>query len=331
MTKTVTFPVAMRIFVSIQADDWVRFFINGAPAFSSSVPVFSGIINFPAGTYPIRIDFAENAVNARLEVSFSRINNPDDTVQGCTWDVVQDTASAPSNKTVSNTWMFALDPTQLTGSTSTSYSSGRSCYLEMRGYVDLSGTTRPVLSFWDYWELPSGVSARLEVARYIETVPSAIPPTLNRSALSWNTIAVRNGGTTNHNWTRNAIDLRALVAGDKVTFRFVLTNISNSTGVHRWFIDDLQVLDDPTPPADAFFTIDNSWDLNSRTQMDDFIFDGETMRTLETTFGVPNQVNGSIDLALGLDQLRARGAARRGTTARATTTPSACMSALSRA
>lgn len=310
MTKTVTFPIAMRIFVSLAADDRARLFVNGTQVLadtSGGYNTTTGIVDFPAGTYPIRIDFSENTSNARLDVAFSRINNPDDTSQACAWDVVEDTGATPVNRTVSNTWMFAQNPASLTGS-GANYTAGQSCILEMRGYVDLSTTTRALVSFWDYWELPSNVNATLQVANYVEVTPGAIPPTLNRPATTWQTIALRSGGTINHNWTRNEIDLSALGLGDKVTFRFVLTNTSGSTssGTHRWFIEDLQVLNDPVPAADAFFTIDETWDLNDRTQMDDFIFDGETMRTLETTFGVPNQINGSSTWRWDLTSTRAR-------------------------
>lgn len=295
MTKSVTFPVAQRINVSILANDWFRFRVNGTQVMANTTPntTVTQIITFPSGTYNIEIDFAENTNTARLLAIFSRLNNVDDTVQNCTWQPTEDTTAAvPDNNAISTGWLFAQDPTAL-GSNGTAYTAGQTCILELRGYVDLSTTTHPLLSFWDYWELPANVNASLQVANYVEVVPGGTPPELNRGSLSWQTISLRTGGTTNHNWTRNEIDISALGLTDKVTFRFVLTNNGGSTssGAHRWFIEDLQVLDDPTPTE--FFTVNDVWDLDDRTQMDDFIFDGETMRTLEVTGGVPNQLNGS--------------------------------------
>src|SRR5690606_16092253 len=90
----------------------------------------------------------------------------------------------------------------------------------------------------------------------------------------------------NYNWTRTQIDLSSIVGlGNRWTFRFVLANTSGSAQTLRWYIDDIQVLSDPTPSKT--FTVNNQWDLNSRAQMADFIFNADANYTLEQTEGAP--------------------------------------------
>jgi hypothetical protein len=315
MTKTVNFPVALRVHVSIRADNWVRFYINGSLALeqltSNQTAPTTGVFTFPAGSYPIRVDFAENTGGANIDVSFSRPNSPDDSSNNCRWNTLQDTNPYPSNRTVSTSWMFSHDPAGLS-SNSMQYAASQVCILEMRGYVDLAGTSNPILSFWDYWDLPAGIVAELQVSNYAEVVAGADPPTLNRAGLSWTTIALRSAGTLNYNWTRNEIDLDA-IAGltDKVTFRFLLRNSlgsASTSGVpNRWFIDDIQILEEADAASGKVFTVNDAWNLDDRGQMADFIFGADSMYTLETTGGQPPQLNGAVDWRWNLTSNRPRG------------------------
>ncbi len=113
---------------------------------------------------------------------------------------------------------------------------------------------------------------------------------LDRSQLNWHTISTRSAGTSNYNWTRSQIDLRAAVPGlsDQVTFRYVIGSSSGGTPF-RWYIDDIQVLD---APAASSFTVGNQWNLNSRDQMRDFIFDADSNKTLEDNPSLPDTIDG---------------------------------------
>lgn len=319
-TKEVTFitPVSFRAGIRTRGTDAARLSISTITGYVvtsfnvDNVWTYSPTINLPAGSYTFTLDYADNGGDRAIELDFDsmyRYNSPDDNFRQCRWDTVNDTDAHPNNNAISTSWMFAQDPTTLWNN-GTAYAAGQTCYLEMRGYVDLSDTTQPLLSFWDYWHLPSSINAEFQISPYVEDTVGELPPTLNRSGLNWQTIALRTGGTSNYNWTRNQIDLSSYRAtyGDKLTFRFVLRNTGGATsGVHRWFIDDLQILDDTTPDNADFFTINDTWDMDTRDQMDDFIFDGDSMRTLQRTGGVPNQINGSSEWRWDLTSTRPRG------------------------
>lgn len=320
-SKTVNLitPISMSVILRVDTADAARFSIDGtliASRYNTTTATIVNNITLTAGTHTFLLEYADNTGSALAEMQFTnltRYNSPDDNRSGCTWNVLNDTDTLPTNNTVSTAWMFAQDPSALLGN-GAAYAASQTCYLEMRGYVDLAGTTKPTLSFWDYWQLPNGISASLQIGRYVEVVPGAIPPSLVRPSLNWQTIAMRTGGTTNYNWTRNALDLTSYIAtfGDnKVTFRFVLQNTTGAatSGVHRWFLDDLQVLEmeDITPGVNEYFTVNDNWDFDTRDQMDDFVFDADSLRTLEVTGGDPAQLNGSSQWRWNLTSTRPRG------------------------
>lgn len=220
----------------------------------------------PAGTHTLHIYYAQNAGTAQLHFNVERLSvNPDDVVVGtntCTWG-----RSGDTNNPVSVTWMFDENPA------SDAWTSGQTCYLELRGYVDLTGKANPVFSYWDIWDFQnaSAVTAQLQVSRYVKDVNGF----LDRGQLNWQTVATRSAGTRNYTWTRNQIDLSAIGGlTNYVTFRFVIGSGSPGSAPFRWYIDDLQVVENPAPTTT--FTVGNDWDLNSAAQKSDFIYDGDS-------------------------------------------------------
>jgi Flp pilus assembly pilin Flp len=208
---------------------------------------------------------------ARLNVRVQRqLSNPDNSTSGCAWlnigPATQYSSSSPR--------VWSEGPT--TGPTA--WTAGRTCILELRGYLDLSTASNPKLSWWDVWDFTanSGVNARIEFASYITDGDGFF----DRDNATWQSFNVRSGGTANYNWTRNQIDLNSLGLGNSVTVRFVLT--SSSSGNVRWNIDDLQVVADPVVlPDDATYTVGDVWDFNSRGQMADFFFNADANYTRE--------------------------------------------------
>ncbi len=75
---------------------------------------------------------------------------------------------------------------------------------------------------------------------------------------------------------------------DQVTFRYVIGSSSGGTPF-RWYVDDIQILD---APASSSFTVGNDWNLNSRDQMRDFIFDADSNKTLEDNPTLPDTIDG---------------------------------------
>jgi Flp pilus assembly pilin Flp len=160
------------------------------------------------------------------------------------------------------------------------------CYLELRGAVEIpAGTVRPMLSFWDVWDLQGPAQAWLEVANYEQAVgnqPNGTPypiPSLNREAVNWVRVNVHPGGTKNYNWSRQLVDLTKLPGGatldftKPVTFRFVIQNTTSAdTQINRWYIDDVR-LEDAGP--ERVFTLNQPmWKLDNDAEMKDFIFTG---------------------------------------------------------
>ncbi len=197
----------------------------------------------------------------------------------CTWG-----RSTGTNDPSSILWQFDENPS------SDTWAAGQTCYLELRGYVDLTGHADPIYSYWDVWDFTGigNVTALLQVSNYV-----TVGGVLDRTQLNWQTIASRGAGTSNYNWTRSQIDLRSAVPGlsDRVTFRYVIGSSSGGTPF-RWYVDDIQILD---APAGSSFTVGNDWNFdgsNARDQMRDFIFDADSNKTLEDNPSLPDTIDG---------------------------------------
>lgn len=235
---------------------------------------FSYTYTIPAGVQTISVRYRAYGAPNNVSLAIERVSpNPDDqlasSTTGCAWGRRNNTNDANSP---SDTWDD--------NSGGASMTAGRTCYLELRGYVDLAGVSSPQFSFWDVWDLTGGanVDVSLEVADYITDVNGFF----DRDNAVWRSIPLRSGGTANYNWTRTQIDLDSFLPAlsDQVTFRFRIANSGGSTASPvRWYIDDIQVTEEPA--ASSYFTVGNDWDLNTRTQMDDFVFNADSNRTLQ--------------------------------------------------
>lgn len=269
----------VRITYTLTSSDRVQFIVDGTAI--NAEQTASGFLDydFAAGTHTFEVWFRDTSGNARLTVAIQRAqDNPDDSPVGvnCNWLNLSDVAnSAIYSGSSASVW----DENGNTGTTN--WPAGQTCTLELRGAVDLSSVSSPKLSWWDVWDFSanSGVVASIQIANYTTDVNGFF----DRAAATWQTLAIRNGSTANYNWTRNQIDLSNLAAIglnpaiQQVTFRFQL--YSPASGNVRWNIDDLQVLADLNPGQT--FTVDNAWDLNSRSQMADFIFNADSVYTRE--------------------------------------------------
>ena len=225
--------------------------------------------------------------NATVSLDIQRISqNPDDnpdTLAGCPWTAVEDSdPSSPFSGSPQN--VFEDNPPL----GADMWPAGQTCYLELRGWINSASQPNLKLSFWDVWDfagLPAGLTAELQIANYTP-INAANPAVLDRNvwASPLAIIPLRTPGTANYNWTRSEIDISTIPGlTSRWTFRFVLS--SANSGNISWYIDDVQVLSDSTPSRT--YTVNDFWNLNQRSQMDDFVFNADANYTLEQTSASP--------------------------------------------
>lgn len=264
-TRTFNLASAEEVIITLQADNYARLRINGTNIMFALHPnPTSQTITLSPGANTFEILYAENTGGASFSFSVRRPRvNQDDSVANCPWGQVNSAANSASTP-------FQFENVAVGG-----WTSGATCYLELRGYIDTAGIANPVLSFWDVWDFSGGgVTAQLQVAEYITDAGGAF----NRAAASWTNISLHGAFTANHNWTRHEIPLDPYRgASNRVIFRFRLTG--PGTAPFRWHIDDIKVVNEPTPPG--FFSVRDTWNLNNRSQMADFIFNADTNFTIE--------------------------------------------------
>lgn len=255
--------------------DMARLFVNGVREINrTSSGCTNRTVNLPAGGNTIIIEYANLWNTAALSLTAnipSFTVNPDDVGAGCSWG-----QASHNNNSNSPTYMFDWNPN------SSNWNTNRVCNLELRGYVDVTGSATPIFSFWDTWDfmLATNATVQVQVANYVTTAGA-----FDRAA-TWSsacTFSLHNPGTRNYNWTRNQLDLRSQCPGlgNLITFRFVIgsTTVSGNNPF-RWYIDDIQLLDEPAPTRT--FTIGDAWDLNATNQMNDFLFNADS------TFNIGN-------------------------------------------
>lgn len=278
-TTSVTIAQDTPVIFTLSANNYLRLAIDGTNIVHVSTTATTGSaatthsMTLTAGTHSFQLYYAEGTgsgshANMSFSVRRARVN-PDDSTASCPWGQV-------TNAQDSNSPDFQFD--NLGAGT---WTAGATCYLELRGSIDLNGVANPVLSFWDLWDLTSttGTTASLQIAEYVTDVGGFF----DRAAASWTTLDLHTTGS-NYNWTRNEIPLGGYGgASGLVTLRFRLT--SNGGSPFRWHLDDLQVTDEPLS-AD-FFTIGDYWDLDTRIQMSDFLFNADTDNTLQNNPGLP--------------------------------------------
>ncbi len=263
-TRDIVLPTATTFVFSLRTDDYGRLYVDGTLRLQINNADGTQTVNvsLTAGSHTIRLQWAENSGNARFIYSMTPLNanNPDDTstASACRWGQETDDSNSGSR-------VFLMDENP----SSNTWTAGNSCNLELRGSVDLSTSTNPVLSFWDYWDFGSGATASVQVGNYVLNAG-----VLDRSAFNWCTLNLHSASTANYNWTRNQINIKSQCPslGNSVTFRFVAG--SASSGTLRWRIDDIQILD--VPASTTTYTIGDYWNLNSRTQMSDFVFNADS-------------------------------------------------------
>ncbi|MBN1287928.1 MAG: immune inhibitor A [Anaerolineae bacterium] len=115
----------------------------------------------------------------------------------------------------------------------TSYQHGTNAAITLQAKIDLSGTTNPVLFYWQATSLRAGDSGIVEVS-------TDNGNTWKRADTSHSTYKMFE--VTNLAWTRNQISLSSYI-GQRVMLRFRLEAIDNTQTGDGWWIDDLQILD----------------------------------------------------------------------------------------
>lgn len=221
------------------------------------------------------IPFVEQGTNANRWVAGTP--NPDDVFapgDPCQWSVVNRDADSASRTAF-------LDNAPVD-----SWAANRTCYLEIRGRVnvgDAATNPNPRVSFWHMWDLSgaSTVEGTLQVTNWVDAGDGSFDRAA--AASTWVDVPLISGTTTNYNWSRVEIDLRSLggltiTTGDLV-FRFKLASGGASSSLVRWYIDDFQVVNEASPTNE--FGLDQVWDLNSPDQMDDFVFTADSARTIQ--------------------------------------------------
>ncbi|MCC6802018.1 MAG: hypothetical protein IT319_03960, partial [Anaerolineae bacterium] len=283
-TRLVDLDSDLSVIFNISASSYGRLIIDGSTELNVNGTTTSITRTLLAGPpHTIVFEYGDNASSTAgfsLTTTITQIN-PDDPAGNpstCTWE-----RSGNANDPVSISWQFDENPG------SDTWPANQTCYLELRGYVDITGKTNPImLSFWDIWDFSggSGMSVALQVGKYTPDGSGGV----DRGAFNWQTIPLHTSGA-NYNWTRQQIDLRAeapaLTAGaEYVALRFVISSGAGGGGNPvRWYIDDLEIVDDTTPTNT--FTVRDSWTLDDADQMDDFIFDGDSNRLINK-YSLPN-------------------------------------------
>lgn len=250
----------------------------GGPTLDEGIQADDVII--PAGVHEVIVEYVDIGGNAGLSLDITEKEgkrNVDDVFaagEGCTWGRIADDSASTL------TWMFDENPGADLGG-------NRTCHLELRGRIDLSGAANPVLTFWDVWDFSgSGAEAYVEVAEYVADAGSGSDDVLDRAIWSGaSVVPVHTSGTANYNWTRQWIDLSSF-AGTEVTFRFIINN-PGAAGNNRWYLDDVRLLDEPTAgtitvgelyplddvSAKADFITSERWDLSSEKSVGTLAWD----------------------------------------------------------
>jgi hypothetical protein len=160
---------------------------------------------------------------------------------------------------------------------------GTRCHLELRGWVEIpAGMPSPHLVFWDAWDIRAGVSQWVEIADYDPNNDGVFNPATETQ--NWQRINLRSGNTYNYTWTHNTIDLSpylASIPSRKVALRFGMQRNAGTSGTMKWYIDTISI---GTVQRQSFY-MNQSWDLNTVAQANDFIASGNWALTSERAMG----------------------------------------------
>ncbi len=262
-------PMQVRFTTSADGQVRLRIQLNQTGSPTDILPLSSGgstVYNIPTGFHNLIVEYSEdNLDDARVSLAISNAGgvNADDTAlpsgaAECSWGRVDTSRS--------NTQSFQWD----SDTVNQEFPTNRRCHLELRGSVDLAPLTTPRMTFWDYWDLSSNAGTRT----YLQVAEYAPPP----ADLTWTTIPLHTGPTTNYNWTMQTVDLTPF-AGRRITFRFVMENNNNTNPARRWYIDDV-LIDNFNTNQDYFVcqgskaTCGTYWNLNDTSQRAYFLTSG---------------------------------------------------------
>lgn len=297
-TRKVMLPEPRSLLFNITANDGVRAFVNGTAVTLTRADggtdswknqgdtVYTGFGAANAGVNTVVVEYYQDTNAATLVVDVQAAGpNPDDgaigggSTYGCNWgkpDIVANPILVNNANTEDNFFEEFVGGNIPTKSR---------CYLELRGGVAIpQNWTSAELSFWDVWDLTgNGLRGAIEVAEYIPVVDAGGKVALDRDAVNWRRIDLRDGVSANYNWTHNKIDLSdyidfATLGDDRlVTFRFVFEN-DNSNSRRRWYVDDIAITQRQPRviPVNKKWTLDdlsNNWGA-SNSIYNEFIFTG---------------------------------------------------------
>lgn len=177
-----------------------------------------------------------------------------------------------SNNANASTWAVRSDtPHGGSGSVATvatgQYVPSTDSYIETA--VDLRGTTWPVLTFWDHYGLNSGDWLRLEISA------SGGPTIYTYGSYE----------SSRTDWRRQRVDLSPWKGLSNVKLRFRFVSDGAATAAEGWFIDDVNVAENPNratqltlPFSDDFESNADNWLLSSwGTQTDAAAVDGASI------------------------------------------------------
>lgn len=190
--------------------------------------------------------------------------NPDNVnPTACTWEtVLGDGDSASRDRFWDN----------IDGDT---FPANTTCYLEVRGKIDLGSAARPIVSFWERHDFSgaNGITVSMEVAPWVEAAG-----VFDRASAVWSQVWSQAATGTNFNWQRFGFNLNNSTTADQIALRFKIQSGGTPSALVRWFIDDIQIVDDVG--FGTTYGLNKLWDLNTRDQMNDFIFTADSTHTL---------------------------------------------------
>ncbi|MBI5669450.1 MAG: hypothetical protein HZC41_15710 [Chloroflexi bacterium] len=226
------------------------------------------------GSHTLKLEYYSGTGDAAvfMDISSYKGNVRDDKnlasgAPSCQWSRI--TGSQPN--TVA--WAWKESP----AGTGAGFPANMRCNLELRGWVDVSTKTAPKLAFWDVWDLTGGGTVTLQIAEYqaYSYLPDGtVDPASGPKWSSGVSYAIRSG-SKNYAWTYNVVDIPN-VPSKKIAYRFVLESGAGA-GNRRYYVDDLLV-DDLVHPKRTFTVCDNLsscgnyWNMDSTTQMADFLY-----------------------------------------------------------
>ncbi|NDJ78060.1 MAG: hypothetical protein GYB65_17565 [Chloroflexi bacterium] len=242
----------MEYTLKLRKDDGARVWIDGVLLYDSwswspDRDDWQEIKFTPASTgeIPIVVEMFDNGWGARMSVF---IIEPGDMLDegDCNWRVSDEEFRSP--------------PTAWSDSPGANYDSYSRCILALRGYIDLRGSTRPKLDFWDRYDLEWGAHAIVSVS---------VAGTGN-----WTDLEIHHD-EINLGWTRESFDLTNFAdpdgpgpnlgrdfSNDIIEIRFILDNSGSGNTRDGWWIDDISVTEDLLKRYTVGFSDDMEGGLN---------------------------------------------------------------------